>query len=241
MLELDMEIKCKNNPYYFSVPYNIGTTHFRGIERAHKIVERPYAEKLVGLCVDRLEKRPIATEKAIGLFSFVTKAKDTVVNYAKSYCKNIKHTTEHKNIYSIVEKELYGENSINSVTHDLDKLVLYTLGFPKSFVSDFHRKHSTHHPESGKELNVKSMVCDFVASSPAFKPEKKKSVRDYFNSSEELQKIPNLKEELEKCNYGESLDFNNIKLKKHLNEDYLSNQVQNISKAIACFFLQFMQ
>lgn len=241
MLELDMEIKCKNNPYYFSVPYNIGTTHFRGIERAHKVAECVKSEKLAGLCKDIFIKRPIATEKASGLFSYAIKAKNAVADYAKNYRKNIKHTTEHKNIYSIVEKELYGKNSINSVTHDLDKLVLYTLGFPKSFVSDFHRKHSTHHPESGKELNVKSMVCDFVASSPAFKPEKKKSVRDYFNSSEELQKIPNLKEELEKCNYGESLDFNNIKLKKHLNEDYLSNQVQNISKAIACFFLQFMQ
>ena len=85
------------------------------------------------------------------------------------------------------------------------------------------------------------MVCDLVASSPAFKPEKKKSVRDYFNLSEELQKIPNLKEELERCNYGELLDFENIKLKTYLNGNHLSNQVQNISKAVACFFLQFMQ
>ena len=236
MLELDMEIKCKNNPYYFSVPYNIGTTHFRGIERAHKIIERPYAEKLVGLCVDRLEKRPIATKKASGLFSFVTKTKDAVVNYAKSYCKNIKHTTEHKNIYSLVEKELYGKNTINSVTHDLDKLVLYTLGFPKSFVSDFHRKHSTHHQESGKKLNVKSMVCDWISSSPEFKPEKKKSVRDFFNSDPELQKIPGLKDELEICNFGESLNFNRIKQLKVLNATYIPRKMRNISKAIACFF-----
>ena len=190
----------------------------------------------MGLCVDRLEKRPIATKNASGLFSFVTKAKDAVVNYAKSYCKNIKHTTEHKNIYSLVEKELYGKNTIDSVTHDLDKLVLYTLGFPKSFVSKFHREHSTHHPESGKKLNVKSMVCDWISSSPEFKPEKKSSVRDYFNSKPELQEIPGLKEELERYNYGESLSFNRIKRQKALNANYVPRQMRNISKAVSCFF-----
>lgn len=236
MVELDMDIKCKNNPYYFSVPYNIGTTHFRGIKCAPKAIEQNYANTMVRLCVDRFEKRPLVTKNTSGLLNFIIKAKNALIDYVEGYCKNIKHTTEHKNIYSLVEKELYGKTSINSITHDLDKLILYTLGFPKSVVSNFHRKHSSHHIESGKKLNVKSMVCDLVASSPEFKPEKKSSVRDYYNSSSELQKIPLLKEYLEKYNYGENLDFNKIKQHQTENWNYIPKSLNSLRKAIACFF-----
>ena len=45
----------------------------------HKIIERTYAEKFMELSVDRFEKRPIATKNASGLFSYVIKAKDTIL------------------------------------------------------------------------------------------------------------------------------------------------------------------
>ena len=80
-------------------------------------------------------------------------------------------------VFALIEKELYGKRSIDSYTHDADKMILYLLGFPKSFVSKFHREHSVHHVESGKKPNLRSMLCDNIASSPEFKPEKKNSLR----------------------------------------------------------------
>lgn len=169
-----------------------------------------------GLCEDILVRRPVATKSATGLLGLAKKCKDAVGNYVKNYKKNIEHTYDHKIVFALVEKELFGKNSIDSITHDLDKLVLYTLGFPKSFVSKFHRKISVHHATSGKEMNLRSMLCDNIASSPEFKPEKKKSLRDHYATSEELQGVKGFKEILEKYNYGENLDFDTIKAVKNL-------------------------
>ena len=90
------------------------------------------------------------------------------------------------------------------------------LGFPKSFVSRWHRDHSVHHTESGKKANLRSMICDNIASSPEFKPEKKKSLREHYNSSQELQNVKGFGELLEKYNYGENLDFAKLKAKKNI-------------------------
>ena len=117
----------------------------------------------------------------------------------------------------MIEKELYGRNSIDAITHDADKMIMYLLGFPKSFVSDFHRKHSMHHPESGKKMNLRSMLCDNIASSPEFKPEKKLSLREHFRTSKELQNVDGFKKILEKYNYGENVNFSKINKKRQNN------------------------
>lgn len=155
-------------------------------------------------------KRPDACENASGLFGF-KRIVNGIRNYVKAYKKNIQHTFDHKLVFALVERELFGKPSFDSFTHDADKMILYLLGFPKSFVSRYHRTISVHHTESGKKMNLRSMLCDNIASSPEFKPEKKKSLREHFSTSKELQSVSGFKELLEKYNFGENLDFNKIK------------------------------
>lgn len=204
-----MEIKCKTHPNYlksYYIPKETREISFCG--------QASTAVRELGECADKFVKRPVAIENATGLFdmkkkpvNFVSKIK----NYAKNYIKNISHTFEHKMVFALIEKEIFGKISIDSLTHDADKLILYTLGFPKSFVSEFHRKHSMHHPESGKKMNLRSMLCDNIASSPEFKPEKKLSLREHFRTYKPLRDVKGFGDILEKYNYGENLDFEKIK------------------------------
>jgi hypothetical protein len=171
----------------------------------------------VGTKADIFITRPDANKSASGLLSsdnIFTRCKNAVVKYCKDYKKNIQHTYDHKVVFALIEKELYGRNSIDSLTHDADKLIMYLLGFPKSVVSKVHRKISVHHPESGKQLNLRSMLCDNIASSPQFKPEKKYSLREYYKISKELQEIPGFGELLRKYNFGDNIDFSRIKAMK---------------------------
>ena len=161
-------------------------------------------------------RRPVANKSATGLLGLATNFKNSVLKYTKNYKKNIEHTFDHKIIFALIERKLFGQNSIDSITHDLDKLILYMLGFPKSFVSKFHRNISVHHTESGKKNNLRSMLCDNIASSPEFKPEKTKSLREYYKTSKELQNVEGFSELLEKYNYGENLDFDEIKAEKNV-------------------------
>ena len=219
MLKLIMDIKCNTNPYYLITPLQFEATHFRRKSKAGISCERLCNNacrpvSFSGMSANNINKGPVAIKSANGLFGFVKKIKNNVNKRVKMYFYNIKHTYDHKVIFALVEKRLLGKNSIDSVTHDLDKLVLYSLGFSHSFVSNFHRRISEHHTESGKKLNLKSMLCDNIASSPEFKPEKHLSLREYYESNPELQKIEGFKSLLEKYNYGESLDFKAIKQAK---------------------------
>ena len=196
-----MEIKCNFNLYYgnyYDKPRITDGKAFYG----RVPLERVGADILV--------RKPVAKKSATGFLGLLNKIK----NYAKNYVNNIKHTYEHKIIFAIVEKELFGKNSIDSLTHDLDKMIMYILGFPKSFVSKLHRKHSVHHPESGKKPNLRSMLCDNIASSPEFKPEKKRSLREHYQTCRELQEVSGFGEILEKYNFGEDLNFAKIKQEK---------------------------
>ena len=220
-----MEIKCNLNPYYINNYCN---------SRVSKVPEDVAFSgcatgkvKGVGLCADKFVKRPVAEKNANGLFGLIK----SFNNYRKNYVANIKHTYEHKVIFALIEKELFGNNSIDSVTHDLDKLVLYCFGFPKSFVSEFHKKHSVHHTESGKNINLRSMLCDNIASSPEFKPEKKYSLREHFKHSKELQKVKGFKKLLKQFNYGENLDFSKIKDEMQLKACGFSGVLFSIAKA----------
>lgn len=212
-----MDIKCNYHPYYFNhfqVPPDDAGIVFSG---AHKL-QPEVLEKSADIFV----KRPAGANCAAGLTGIkpveIAKKSETLWqklgNYAKNYVKNIKHTYEHKVVFALVEKELFGGNTIDSITHDADKMIMYLLGFPKSFVSNFHRKHSVHHTQSGKKLNLRSMLCDNIASSPEFKPEKKYSLREHFNTSPELQNVDGFKAILERYNYGEDLDFDRINREK---------------------------
>ena len=213
-----MDIKCTNNPFYNLSISSTEKIRFRedfGFRRFNVCCSENTTKGLervenVNFCGNIMIKRPIASKNAIGLLSIDSK----IIERIKNYCNNIKHTFDHKIVFALIEKELFGKISKDSITHDLDKLVMYALGFSHSFVSKFHRKISEHHTESGKKNNIKSMLCDNIASSPIFKPEKKKSVRDFYNSSIELQNVPGFGDILEKYNYGEDIDFKKIMTKK---------------------------
>ena len=197
-----MEIKCKVNHCYNFYDKPRITDGLRFNANVPLTVKKT---------ADVFVKKPVVKENATGFSAIMSKLR----SYAKNYTRNIKHTYDHKIIFALVEKELFGKNSIDSFTHDLDKMILYILGFPKKFVSDFHRKHSVHHPESGKRPNLKSMLCDNIASSPEFKPEKKLSLREHYKTCKGLQSVIGLKSFLEKYNYGEDLNFTKINAEKN--------------------------
>ncbi len=207
-----MEIKCKTYPNYL-------TQHRRPYQQEftsrHECVT-PSAR--VGKNTDIFVTRPNAEKRAFGLSSIrnlFVRCKDSVVDYCKNYKKNVVHTYDHKVVFALIERELYGKISIDSFTHDADKLLLYLLGFPKAFVSKVHRKISVHHPEtSGKNPNLRSMLCDNIASSPQFKPEKKYSLREYYKISKELQAIPGFGDLVRRYNFGDNIDFARIKAVK---------------------------
>jgi len=207
MRKLVMEIKCNIYPNYYNnkLPFE-GTTHRRESVRVPRVENDIYV------------RRPDATVSASGLPGFIEKVKAKVVapvaEYVQNYKNNIMHTYEHKLVYALVEKELYGHNTLDAITHDSDKMIMYLLGFPKSFVSKFHRKHSEHHVESGKKMNLTSMLTDNIASSPEFKPDKKYSLREFYKRSPELQNVKGFKRLLDYYNFGENIDFNKIKAMK---------------------------
>lgn len=201
-----MDIKCNLNNYYMSSRRTPQSCVFKGSERTLQVKPRFEASKNQDIYV----KRPDAVKSASGL-SHIRKVINAITTYGKSYKKNIIHTYDHKIVFALIEKELYGRHSIDSYTHDADKMILYLLGFPKSFVSKFHREHSVHHVESGKKMNLRSMLCDNIASSPEFKPEKKNSLRAYYAKSKELQSVSGFGEVLVKYNFGEDIDFNKVK------------------------------
>ena len=204
-----MDIKC--NYHHYSYNDYIFPRH------KEKIPFRGMVNESVCRTADIIVKRPIATECAIGLSSKskISSIIAKIQNYFQNYKKNLQHTIEHKIFFAMVEKSLYGNISINSITHDLDKLIMYFFGMPRSFVSKFHREHSEHHPQSGKKMNFRTMLCDMKASE--FKPDKSKALREYFNTCPELQRISGLQQYLEKYNYGENLSLESIKAKKERN------------------------
>lgn len=238
-----MDIKCNINPNYFqNFPENrhrVGNYAGATFQGAYSVPQSVLKEN-----VDKFVKRPVGAKRAAGLLSInptkeikqspLKKIVAGIKNYAKSYVKNIKHTYDHKIVFALIEKELYGYNSIDAITHDADKMIMYLLGFPKSFVSDFHRKHSMHHPESAKKMNLRSMLCDNIASSPEFKPEKQLSLREHFKTSKLLQNVTGFKDILEKYNYGENINFD--KINKERQNDYTGLKGLAL---VACKFILF--
>ena len=73
------------------------------------------------------------------------------------------------------------------------------------------------------------MLCDNIASSPEFKPEKKYSLREYYKKSPELQAVRGFKKLLEHYNFGENIDFQKIKALK----DSQYKGMKGVSLAVA--------
>lgn len=230
-----MEIKCNLNNNYLKRNVTPHQCVFKG---SSDRLKRPDSSVKIQ-SKDIYVKRPDATASASGLLGIkgkILKVAASVIDYGKSYKKNIVHTYDHKVVFALIEKELYGKRSIDSYTHDADKMLLYLLGFPKSFVSKFHREHSVHHVESGKKPNLRSMLCDNIASSPEFKPEKKNSLRKYYSISKELQSVKGFGEILEKYNYGENIDFAKIKRIKAEKFEGMKGIARVLAKSLLLLF-----
>ena len=72
--------------------------------------------------------------------------------YRKENIGAIKYTKEHRKAFKKIEKEILGHNTIRSIVHDLDKVILYNV-CPHKKVKNFHRSTARHHIESKARKN----------------------------------------------------------------------------------------
>ena len=77
--------------------------------------------------------------------------------YRKENIGAIKYTKEHRKAFKKIEKEILGHNTIRSIVHDLDKVILYNV-WPHKKVKNFHRTTARHHIES----RVKKNRADYI-------------------------------------------------------------------------------
>ena len=102
----------------------------------------------------------------------------------------ITYTLKHRKAFRQVEKQLLGHNTIRSLFHDLDKVILYNF-FDYKAVHNFHRKHTRHHELKAHTHNdYVQMVIDWECARFT-KPDKP------LNARETLDKYyPKLKEKV---------------------------------------------
>lgn len=131
-----------------------------------------------------------------------------ITNWWNTYTYNIKRTHRHKVAYAIDEYQQYGYNTVDSITHDTDKIVAYAFGLPHKLVRRFHRKISEHHTENNTKKNLKSMFLDIHCSQD--KTDKQLPFRDYFYSSEDLQRVKGFKQYVEERNFGEAYPISQL-------------------------------
>lgn len=109
----------------------------------------------------------------------------------------IKYTMAHRKAFRQVEKQLLGHNTIRSLFHDLDKVVLYMM-FDYNRVHNFHRSHARHHMDKAKtHSDFVQAVIDWECARIT-KPDKPLNARDtlYKYYSEYEDKILPVLEEL---------------------------------------------
>ena len=102
----------------------------------------------------------------------------------------IKYTLNHRKAFRQVEKQLLGYNTIRSLFHDFDKVILYNF-FDYKKVHNWHRNHMRHHVVKAKtHMDYVQMVIDWECARFT-KPDKP------LNARETLNKIyPNLKDKV---------------------------------------------
>lgn len=89
----------------------------------------------------------------------------------------IKYTIAHRKAFRKVEKQLLGKNTIRSLFHDLDKVVLYMF-FEYKTVHNFHNKYAKHHIRCAKtHADRVQMVIDWECARFT-KPDKPLNARE---------------------------------------------------------------
>ena len=119
----------------------------------------------------------------------------SVKNHFANYGRRINYTWQHKKAFLHVEKELCGKNTWRGYCHDLDKLIMYILFFPKKLAHDIHVATSPHHIRNGKVKSPLMAVIDWE-SCRYTKPDKPYTSREYYEKF--CPKIPEIDEAFEK-------------------------------------------
>ena len=126
-----------------------------------------------------------------------------VSTFWDQYTYNIKKTHRHKVAYAVDEYKQFGYNTIDSFTHDADKMFWYVLGYDHDEVVRKHRRISEHHIENNKKKNIKSMFIDIHCSGD--KPDKQTPFRDYFYGNKQLRDTKGLEKFAKEHNFGEKV------------------------------------
>lgn len=75
----------------------------------------------------------------------------------------IKYTTAHRKAFRQVERQLLGYNTVRSLFHDLDKVILCAI-LPKkayNWIADFHRNNSRHHRKAITRDDYIQVIIDW--------------------------------------------------------------------------------
>lgn len=76
---------------------------------------------------------------------FFQKIISPISHFIHDYAARFNYTWQHKKAYLRVEKELTGKNTLTGYLHDVDKLVLYAIGFPGELAHNIHTSIARHH------------------------------------------------------------------------------------------------
>lgn len=120
---------------------------------------------------------------------------DAIKYHFATYGRRINYTWQHKKAFLQVEKELTGKNSWKGYCHDLDKLIMYILGFPKQTAHNIHVATSPHHIRNGKVKDPIMTVIDWECCRYT-KPDKFRTAREYYE--EFCPQIPEIDEAFKK-------------------------------------------
>lgn len=102
----------------------------------------------------------------------------------------IKYSMDHRKAFRKVEKQLLGHNTVRSLFHDLDKVILYHF-FDYKKVHNWHRNHAKHHAKCAKTHgDYVQMVIDWECARFT-KPDKPLSARETLDKY-----FPNLKDKV---------------------------------------------
>ena len=127
----------------------------------------------------------------------LTNFQQRIDNYFGGYTKRIKYTWKHKKAYLQVEKKLTGKNTLRGYLHDLDKLVMYIIGFPKEIAHNIHVATAPHHIRKNKVKYPQGAVIDWECARYT-KPDKPFNARDYYERA--CPKMPEVEKVLDDFN-----------------------------------------
>ena len=90
--------------------------------------------------------------------------------------QKMKYTIKHRRAFREVEKQILGKNTIRSLFHDADKLLLLVF-IDKKTASKIHRKYSRHHNRAHTKSDYIQMIIDWECARYT-KPDKPLNARD---------------------------------------------------------------